>query len=1085
MSWRSQVAPGRLRSAGAAFVVAWLFLAVPVSGANLLPNSGFEVTTAEALPDYWGPAVAWGCSTDQWVTNMDAWRARWGVDRTMRHSGTNSLRIVGATTPPGTADLQAVANWATANAGTYTLSVWLRSDQPNLPVTLQVAGCTPTANTSIATPAAANTWQRYSLTVSPTGFSDTVSCLIYPTGNGTLWVDDVQLQTGGTATTWQPASADATMAVQTVHKVVNPLADWGAVPGENNDTSSVDGSGRFLVNGQPFIPMAAGWWSSVGMGLPSSAAMQDMARAGFNAVVPIVGGGVPLSDISTFLQDAKNNGLKVILLAASNVTTNTLQTWINALKTNSPVIMWYVYDEPRSSAQWQYANAMYNVAKTQDPSRAAMVNVTYLPEDISINYASDVLSMDYYPIGVGGNQSVSISSVGDKVETQHQVALSVGKPNWYWPQSMGYAYFSSREPTGAEAEGMAYLALIHGSRGLMYWNNKPRTLEQWNELRQLNSEVQTLTPVLYSTNPAPAVTVTPATVNVLGKTYGGGKYFVAVNTQPGAAGATLTISDTNATQAAVLFENRSVAVLGGKIVDTFAGFQRHVYALGQLPPVANPDSVIRGRGDAYLNLSITNLLANDRSANGFTVTLSGVDAASANGVTLTTNAGYIQYNGVVAGNDSFHYSISDGHGGAASALVFITATNRLDSITLANPSFESGYDPNSLAHVGVIPGWTNWSQSWGPSGINQQKSPEWGPFADNGIIPDGSYVAYMRHEGFMAQPTAGYQVGETYWLQFFANSYSGADAPYLSAWEAASTAGTNALISGMSIVWVGDGEPFYFINVPFTAAATTGELKIGTLPLNIGTDAILLLDGFSIIRRSSNDVVIVNPSFEASGTSNNYSIYGYKEALAGWTPYTGYSLVQQANFVYANNGTIPDGLNVLGLNEGTSASQDLHGLVPGTAYQLSVYVNASTLTSTNNPLAVFQMDSTTIGSTIVTPVGGSNPYTQLIYTFTAAAADQTLTLLNSANLGGSTLLVDNVRVVTGITFPPTISYGVSGSTLSLTWPEPYLSWYAQSNAVSVANPSAWYDIPGSQTATSLTISTGTAIPNVFYRLRKP
>jgi autotransporter-associated beta strand protein len=66
-----------------------------------------------------------------------------------------------------------------------------------------------------------------------------------------------------------------------------------------------------------------------------------------------------------------------------------------------------------------------------------------------------------------------------------------------------------------------------------------------------------------------------------------------------------------------------------------------------------------------------------------------------------------------------------------------------------------------------------------------------------------------------------------------------------------------------------------------------------------------------------------------------------------------------------------------------------------------------------------------------------------------------------------------------------ISYSVSGSSLTLTWPESHLGWYAQSNAVNLADTNYWFNIAGSETATNLVITVNPAAPKVFYRLRLP
>jgi autotransporter-associated beta strand protein len=69
--------------------------------------------------------------------------------------------------------------------------------------------------------------------------------------------------------------------------------------------------------------------------------------------------------------------------------------------------------------------------------------------------------------------------------------------------------------------------------------------------------------------------------------------------------------------------------------------------------------------------------------------------------------------------------------------------------------------------------------------------------------------------------------------------------------------------------------------------------------------------------------------------------------------------------------------------------------------------------------------------------------------------------------------------------PTNITYHVSGSTLTLSWPADHLGWLAQSNAVGIAASNSWYNIPGSDSVTTLNVNIDTAQHNVFYRLLKP
>jgi hypothetical protein len=67
--------------------------------------------------------------------------------------------------------------------------------------------------------------------------------------------------------------------------------------------------------------------------------------------------------------------------------------------------------------------------------------------------------------------------------------------------------------------------------------------------------------------------------------------------------------------------------------------------------------------------------------------------------------------------------------------------------------------------------------------------------------------------------------------------------------------------------------------------------------------------------------------------------------------------------------------------------------------------------------------------------------------------------------------------------PATFSWSFGSGSLELAWP--ILGTYVQSNAVSVAEPTAWFDIAGSQLVTNLSITPNPARTNVFYRLRYP
>jgi fibronectin-binding autotransporter adhesin len=182
----------------------------------------------------------------------------------------------------------------------------------------------------------------------------------------------------------------------------------------------------------------------------------------------------------------------------------------------------------------------------------------------------------------------------------------------------------------------------------------------------------------------------------------------------------------------------------------------------------------------------------------------------------------------------------------------------------------------------------------------------------------------------------------------------------------------------------------------------------------------------------------------------------------------------------------------------TLAVNSFGGLSPGNYDTGTLTVN--TLTLAGSSYTFMDIDKTSNTKDMVTGLssiayGGTLVVTNLSGTFTGGESYQlfsapsltgnfsafTLPTLNAGltwvwNPTGGTL---SVAASTG----PQISYGVSGGVLTLSWPS--TGWYAQSNAVSVADSNSWFNIPGSETVTSLNITLNPGQPKVFYRLLKP
>ena len=353
---------------------------------------------------------------------------------------------------------------------------------------------------------------------------------------------------------------------------------------------------------------------------------------------------------------------------------------------------------------------------------------------------------------------------------------------------------------------------------------------------------------------------------------------------------------------------------------------------------------------------------------------------------------------------------------AAAAAAACLAANGMvraasQSIVVANPSFEDNSITTGVGY-GAINDWT--SSSLSNTGLNTVG----GPFATGTTIPDGGQVAFIQANSATAeslsQTLSGLIPGEQYWFQLFYNARQNYQEPTLSV-----TYGTQSLANITNIPVT---NPNYtFLNVPFTPTASSGALTIANDNTTPSTDSTLLLDAVSVIERGAGQVVIANPSFQGSSPDLQLfnGIDGYSPAIAGWNISTYnndvFTGINKSSGPFYNNGVAPDGTKVAylqvtnGATAPTTISQTLGGLIAGDTYKLTFYYNARS--GTADPLMEVSLGGTTFtptGGLDVAPVGGSNPFYEGQYFYTATGPTAVLSFgnINTAATDSSLLLND-------------------------------------------------------------------------------
>ena len=166
------------------------------------------------------------------------------------------------------------------------------------------------------------------------------------------------------------------------------------------------------------------------------------------------------------------------------------------------------------------------------------------------------------------------------------------------------------------------------------------------------------------------------------------------------------------------------------------------------------------------------------------------------------------------------------------------------SQSIPNPSFEADFFQNGMGYAsengGAITGWVLSNPAH--SGLNLGGTNTPGLFADNGVIPDGTNVAFIQAVGetnSISTLISGLVPGMDYQVTFRANRRMANDEPSVS-WSL----NGGAFVPFTASPAVGDPNAYYTNSATFTATNTTAAL---VLQNGIDTgDATVLLDNFTV-----------------------------------------------------------------------------------------------------------------------------------------------------------------------------------------------------------------------------------------------
>lgn len=350
------------------------------------------------------------------------------------------------------------------------------------------------------------------------------------------------------------------------------------------------------------------------------ARMQEMGEAGFtvshayNAIYVEPGERPNDQRVKKFLDDTEKAGMRMLFLVPMKFAIagdwEAFRRRIRMFRNHPALLAW---DEEEGLARGdmkpETLAKIRQILREEDPHHPLMVgdsrDVIGRVTDRSNFFPIDHMDLGmwwWYPFPVPPapalNKSQDKPQQGDALQGEEAVQRNelvpptfltqrnTNKPLWVGVQSYKKPSKGALYPTPAEYRAQAYLALIHGAKGLMWYGGSvtgglylaPEE-GHWNDLKALATELKQMAPILQSPSIAPP-TFHPAEapLSVALKRTPGHLVLIVANRGATAVDVTFALPKLAVAAIPVLFENRTVAATA-TLRDHFGPYAVHIYLL--------------------------------------------------------------------------------------------------------------------------------------------------------------------------------------------------------------------------------------------------------------------------------------------------------------------------------------------------------------------------------------------------------------------------------------------------------------------------------------------------------------------------
>ena len=327
---------------------------------------------------------------------------------------------------------------------------------------------------------------------------------------------------------------------------------------------------------------------------------------------------------------------------------------------------------------------------------------------------------------------------------------------------------------------------------------------------------------------------------------------------------------------------------------------------------------------------------------------------------------------------------------------------------LANAGFE--FNGSEIVPPGCVA--TNLMDWWTVSAKTEiGRNGSAGPYLDNGIIPEGNNVCFIKGQNSIQQKVFGFEANILYKISVRANAASAGTGT-----ENIEVKLNDSTLISESVAVAGGNNSFQTFDE--IVMPNDGNFVLEIAQSTANGDCILLIDDIIITKLPT--PYLENPSFEANGSITVWPGNVAKNPIDAWTCSTDWSVGRNsgdtANSPFLDNGAIPDGLNVAYLQASCNIKQTVRGFKSGVIYYLSLRANAREGYADKAVLQVRLDGTTVISPTDVFPVGYNNSFETFGAYVIPGEGDFELEISQNVPDGLYALLIDDI-VITNIPIP--------------------------------------------------------------------